>query len=65
MTWTINGDLDLEITTIRDHWERVTGKSISKKDLIKKLIYENMNTRKIIETSGMKVKKELIKLPKL
>jgi len=65
MSWIISGSLDEEITLIREHWERVTGKSISKKDLIKKLIYENMNTRKIIETSGLRVDKHLIKLPKI
>ena len=65
MSWIIEGDLDEEITAIRNHWERVTGKTISKKDLIKKLIYENETARKVIETQGMRIKKNVIKLPKL
>ena len=65
MSWVINGDLDRAITLLRDDWERLTKKSISKKDMIMKLIYDNENTRKTLESNGIKIKKKLHKLPKL
>lgn len=65
MTWTVEDDLDEVINAIRKNWENVTGKTISKKDLIKKLVYENENTRRVVEINGIKIKKEIDRLPKL
>jgi hypothetical protein len=65
MSWIVEKDLDEVINAIRENWERATGKSISKKDLIKKLVYENENARKVVEFNGIKIKKEIDRLPRL
>ena len=64
MSWIVEEDLDEVINAIRENWEKATGKTISKKNLIKKLVYENENTRKVIENSSIGIKKEIDKLPR-
>lgn len=65
MVWTVDGDLDEYVTLLRNDYEKKTGKSISKKDFLKKLVYENDNMRSILEVNGIKPKKDLLRLPKL
>lgn len=65
MSWILNGKLDEHVTLLRNQWEVKNNKSISKKDFLLKLIYENDNTRKILEQSGIRVDKKLTKMPKL
>jgi len=64
MSWIVEEDLDEVINAIRENWEKATGKTISKKNLIKKLVYENENTRKVIENSSIGIKKDIDKLPR-
>jgi hypothetical protein len=65
MSWIINGELDSAITLVRSDYERITKKSISKKDMLMKLIYDNENTRRLLESNGFKINKKLFKMPKL
>lgn len=65
MAWIVSPDLDEQITVIREAYERENGRSISKKDMIKKLIFENPIARSIIENNGIKIDKEIKKLPSL
>lgn len=63
MVWNVEGDLDENITFLRNVYESVTGKSITKKDFIKKLIYEHVNLKTLLETNGLKIDKEVLKMP--
>jgi len=63
MSWIINGKLDDAITLIRADYERVAKKSISKKNMLFKIIYENDSTRRLLESHGVKIDKALFKLP--
>jgi len=65
MSWIVSGNLDTAITLIREDYERITKKSISKKDMILKILYQNENTRKILESNGVKVDKQIFKMPKV
>jgi len=63
MSWIVDGKLDDAITLIRADYERIANKSISKKNMLFKLIYDNENTRKLLESHGVKIDKNLFKLP--
>lgn len=65
MVWSVDDDLDKHITIIREDYERATGERLSKKDLLKKLIYDNERTKTVLESYGIKVSKELLNLPKI
>jgi len=65
MTWAVRDDLDKLIIIARDDWEKHSGKTISKKNFIKKLMYENQNIRKVLENCSIGITKEIDNLPKL
>jgi len=65
MSWVISDDLDNAITLIREDYERITKKSISKKDMILKILYQNDGTRRLLESNGVRVNKKIFKMPKV
>lgn len=65
MGWNINGELDEAITLSRDDYERATKITISKKDFVLKLLYENDSVKRLLESNGYKLNKKLFKMPKL
>jgi hypothetical protein len=58
MAWIVDRDLDEEVTLARNQWEKLTGKTISKKEYIKSLLYGNDFARNVLETSGKKLNRK-------